>query len=237
MAIKIIRFASPQVQKLVEGIRESENDYGQEKRQYDREKISLPVSVSTRDGIKNELAFSQDLSKKGISLISPASFTPQESFYLSLDCGDATGKLSEFVGECRWCQPLGERYFVSGWQIDDGLDVARILKLDASLHGENRISDRIQVAIPVVIHQKNDLATLQAFTRNISDQGACLVCVWPTTPGEFCLLDIVRHDGQAEEIIAECVWSRPFGNCFMSGWRFPRLDRIENFHRGYWSKD
>ena len=237
MAVKIIRFASPKVQKLVEGIKESENDYGQDNRQYDRKMISLPVSVSTLDGAEHEIAFSQNLSEKGMCLISPTSFTPQECFNLSLDCGDARGKLKEFQGTCRWCEPFGDRYSISGWQIDSGLDVARILEMDASLHGENRNSDRIQVAIPVVIHQKNDLAMLQAFTRNITDQGACLVCVWPTTPGEFCLLDIVRNDGQTEEIVAECIWSRPFGNCFMSGWRFPRLDRIEKFHRGYWSTD
>ena len=69
MAVKIIRFASPQVEKLVEGIKKSENDYGQDKRQYDRKKISLPVTVSTPDGAKQEIAFSQDLSEKGISLI------------------------------------------------------------------------------------------------------------------------------------------------------------------------
>ena len=235
MAGKIIRFASPQVQRLIEGITESENDYGQDKRQYDRQKISLPVSVSTYDGAINEIAFSQDLSEKGMCLISPTSFTPLEGFNLALDCGDAKGELREVRGTCRWCQPLGERYFVSGWQIDGELDVARILELNTSDYGKNRSSDRIPVAIPVVIHQKNDLAMLQAFTRNVSDQGACLVCVWPTTPGEFCLLDIVRNDGQGEEIVAECVWSRPFGSCFMSGWRFPRLDRIQKFHRGYWS--
>ena len=234
MLSKLTRFASPSVQKLVEEILNSEYDVVKDNRKYDRKKISLPISISSLDGEDHEIAFSRDLSGKGICLISPSAFERETKSTLSVDFGDANGQLKELTGTCRWSLPCGERYSISCWQIEGSLDVDRIAEWDSFVHRDHRNNERIPVALPVAIHQKNDQATLQAFTRNISGTGACLVCVWPTTPGEFCLLDIVRGDGQTEEIVAECVWSRSFGNCFMSGWEFPRLDRIQKFHRSFW---
>ena len=234
MLSKLTRFASPKVQKLLTQIETSESDFVPNNRQHEREKISLPILVSALDGEDHEIAFSRDLSEKGMCLISPTTFKKEDVSKLSIDFGDADGRLKELTGTCRWCLPFGKCYSLSGWQIEGSLDVDKIAERVASGHEKNRYNDRIQTVIPVVVHQKKELAPLQAFTRNLSAEGVCLVCLWPTTPGEFCLLDLASNDGQTDEVVAECVWTRPFGNCFMSGWKFPRLDRIQKFHRSYW---
>ena len=234
MLIKLSRFANPNIKKVVERILASEAHFDNDNRKHAREKISLPISFSSLNNENHHIAFTRDISEKGVCVISPTTFERDSKFKMTIDYGKADKQVREFTGACRWCLPFGESYSISGWFVDGQMDVAAIVQRDAFANWNKRVNDRIKAAIPVEVYKKGNSTPFEAFTRNISGEGACLVTLWPTAePGEMCLLDMVRGD-QRDDIVAKCVWSRPFGNCYISGWQFPRLERIQKFHRRSW---
>jgi hypothetical protein len=124
---------------------------------------------------------------------------------------------------------------VSGWELNNHLDFSSIQEMDGRVDWESRAMPRKKVAVPVVVHQKKDKPKLNAFTRNMSGVGVCLVAAEAVEVGSFCLLEIVRCDGERIELVAKCIWGKPFGEYYMCGWEFPRLDRVQSFQRGFWS--
>lgn len=87
-----------------------------------------------------------------------------------------------------------------------------------SVHRENLI-------VPVTIHFK-DGRQQEAFSRNISPAGICLISSEQVAANQLLDLEIYRLNGKCDRIIAEVRWCKPFGQeYFMSGWKFVQLKR------------
>jgi hypothetical protein len=142
------------------------------------------------------------------------------------------------VADCKWCMPFGETFWSSGWEMKDAmLDFAMIKNLDVMVEWDNRTTEREKFAIPVVVHQKGKAPKVHAFTRNMSGDGVNLVGNHHVPESTFCMLEFMRNDGQRCEIIAQCVWTKRYGNShWMSGWQFPRLERIAKFHEACFNR-
>lgn len=83
-----------------------------ERRAADRQPFTRPVHVQTQRG--SNLAFSRDMSRDGIALISQASWPTGTMATLrvhSLFSHDA-----EIRAEARWSEPYGKDWHITGWR-------------------------------------------------------------------------------------------------------------------------
>lgn len=90
---------------------------------------------------------------------------------------------------------------------------------------EMRSVHRENLVVPVTMIFK-DGRQQEAFSRNISPAGVCLISNEPVTENQLVELEIYRLHGRKDRIIAEARWCKPFGQeYFMSGWKFVQLKR------------
>ena len=226
---KLSRFASPEIEHLLKKLEADETTYDNEMRSLDREKLVLPVELSTTDGELEVHAFSRNLSPGGTSLITPQPFSHGENMNLVLNLHNL---LSRHTAECCWSQRFGQAYWTSGWKFTGKkVDMDAVKEADGMIGWDSRVTEREKYAVPVIIHQKGQKPRVHSFTRNMSGDGACLVASHEIPEKAFCMLEFVRSDGERCDIIAECIWSKKYGKKhWMTGWQFPRLDRIAKFH-------
>ncbi|QEG23336.1 PilZ domain-containing protein [Mariniblastus fucicola] len=213
------QFVSPSIEQLLSKLQADEDNYELELRTLGREKLVLPVQLTTPDGEFELHAFSRNVSQGGIGLIAPQPFSPNSVMRLTLNM--RTGKTIHVV-ECRWCETFGQTYWTSGWELKSkALDVQTVLNAEAVFDSEVRSSEREKYAIPVVVHQPGERPKVHAFTRNMSGDGVNLVANKPVCCNEKCTLEFVRNDGERSGIVAECIWLQEYGaDCWMSGWQF-----------------
>ena len=104
--------------------------------------------------------------------------------------------------------------------------VKEIVKEDARyVLTEMRSMHRERLVLPVTLAFK-DGTRKQAFSRNISPVGICLIGNDPVAQNQHVELEIYRLSGKATRISAEVRWCKPFGeDFFMSGCKFMRLLR------------
>lgn len=220
-------YASPEVVRILDEIRNSESQFDNDLRRSNREHVVLPVQVLT-DNTIDCWSFSKDVSESGICLISPQRFESQDP--RSLQFRGLRYECDMLQATCSWSRRFSNSYWISGWQLDNQLDVPQILEEDLWLNVEQRDSDRERLAIPVVVHQKNNGPKIHCFSRNISPNGVCLIGNEEPATFDFSLLELVRSNGRSSRVTAECKWARRIGkSCWISGWQFPRLARIQNF--------
>ncbi len=226
---KLSRFASPEIEHLLRKLEADENSYDAEMRSLDREKLVIPVELSTHDGEFKVLSFSRNISKRGVCLITPQPFTAGTVMNVELNLDSL---LSRHTAECRWSQKFGDAYWTSGWKLTSKeLDIAAIKGADSLIGWDKRSTERKPHAVPVIIHQKGEQQRIHAFSRNMSGGGVNLVASQEVPEKTFCKLQFVRNDGERCDFIAECIWSKKYGkNHWMMGWQFPELDEIAKFH-------
>ena len=229
------RFANLEVEHLLKKLEADEKKYDAELRNLDRKKLVFPVTISTDDEEIEIDAFSRNLSPEGVSLITPQPFSAGSELSLGLH---VHGKQTDYIAECRWCETFGEVYWKSGWKIKSGVvDVDAIRDADANVAWDRRSTEREKFAIPVIVNQKGDQPRIQGFTRNVSGGGVNLVINKPIPENQFCLLEFVSTGDVRYEIVAESVWCRKFGkNYYLTGWQFPKLERIGKFHEAFFKK-
>jgi len=181
---KLYRFASPEIERLLKKLEADESNYENELRSLDREKLVVPVTVSSFDNDLEVRAFSKNISSGGLCLTTLQPFAVGAEMNVELDLHNL---LSKHTAECRWAHKYGKEYWTSGWMIkSEQLNVTEIKEVDTLIQWENRLTER------------------------------------------------ERYDGEPCDIIAECIWSEKYGkNHWMTGWQFPRLDRISKFHSAY----
>ncbi len=93
------------------------------------------------------------------------------------------------------------------------------------VRSEMRSVHRENLVVPITMIFK-DGRQQEAFSRNISPAGVCLISSEMVTDNETVELEIYRLNGKAQRIIAESRWCKPFGpEYFMSGWKFVQLKR------------
>lgn len=95
-------------------IREHQTILLRERRSADRKPFVRPVVVtSSRRENDAAQAFSRDISKNGVSLISRVAWEPQTIATLSIH--SLQGASVRVMAEVRWCDEYGEGWYVTGW--------------------------------------------------------------------------------------------------------------------------
>jgi hypothetical protein len=226
---KLSRFASPKIERLLKQLEVDETSYDIELRKSARWKLVMPVTVSSTESDCRVRAFSRDVSSGGFSLISHQPFSSGMEMNLELNLDKL---LWQSTVECRWNQKFGVKYWVSGWKLTDvQLDVEVVREAELMIASDKRSNHRERYAVPVIVHQKRDLPRVHAFTRNLSGSGVNLVTNKEVPINSFCKLEFFRSNGEECKIISECMWSKKYGkDHWMTGWEFPRLSRIADFH-------
>lgn len=230
MLNSLTRFASAEIEDLIRSLQDQEESYSAELRSRDREKVVFPVKLTTLDKEFAIHAFCRDASPSGLGLITPQPFSAGDAMDVHLYLRSANQTVR---AQCCWSSKFGESFWASGWQLnaDVTLDIQAIKETDATVVYDARSLDRKKFAMPVVIRQKGKHPRVHGFTRNISGEGVNIVSSQPIKKNSFCLLEFVRDSGQRCEAVAECVWTMRYGDShWMSGWQFPRLERIAKFH-------
>ena len=230
MLTKLTRFANTEIEQLLKNLHADEENYSADLRSLNREKLVFPVKLTTLDKEFSVHAFSRDVSQDGLGLITPQPFSAGEKMDVQLYLHSG---LRTIRSECRWSKKFGDSFWACGWQLcsDVNLDVAAIKELGASVVYDARTLDRDKFAMPAVVHQKGKLPRVQGFTRNISDDGVNIVSSEQVRENSFCLLEFIRSGGERCEMVAECKWSKKYGDShWMTGWQFPRLERVAKFH-------
>ncbi len=232
MLDQFTRFASPRIQRVLEKLRLDEECYNSELRTSEREKLVFPVRMSTPDGTTALDAFSRDASSNGLGLIAPQPFSPGARMNFELQLGDSKPRVQM---ECAWCGKFGDAFWSSGWKLTEGqIDVGSIAASEEVTGYDFRERERERFAIPVVVHQKGQRPRIFGFTRNLSGEGVNLIVDKPVAAASFCMLEFIRIDGERCDIVAECVWAKEYGDRhWTTGWKFPRLGRVEKFHASY----
>lgn len=103
--------------------------------------------------------------------------------------------------------------------------ICDVLREDAKFENELRSMHRERLVCPVTMKFMNGSERVPAFSRNISPKGIALVCGRKFAQKDLATLEIYRLGGRPySEIVAECRWSKPFGEDFwVSGWQFLRV--------------
>lgn len=92
-------------------------------------------------------------------------------------------------------------------------DARYVLTEMRSMHRENLV-------VPVTLIFK-DGARQNAFSRNISAVGVCLIGKEPIAENQVVDLEIYRLNGKPDRVSADVRWCKPFGKeYYMSGWKF-----------------
>ena len=222
--IKLATYATPDVRRLMEQIEADESEFNNYPRGDERIKLIRPVTVS-QNGSSSQ-AFSRDISRSGICLISPDESELGQASSIQVLNTDSEYKLS---GTCRWKSKFGENHWISGWQLVENLDVTQIAS-ESSIEIDQRQEDRIKTAIPVEI--RGGGPATHAFSLNMSGKGVCLASEKDMSLETFRLLRLARRESECCEVVAQCIWSRAFGDSYwLSGWEYPRLERTQRFYR------
>ena len=230
MLSTLTRFASAEIENLIKDLQTVEENYNSELRSRDREKLVIPIELSTFDKEFSLSAFSRDISSNGLGVITSQPFSAGSQMAIQMHLQGGGNKVR---CQCRWNTAFGESFWASGWELSEGgnLDVQAIKDQVPSVRYDARSADRKRFSIPVVVRQKGKLPKINGFTRNISGEGVNIISSRPIRENSFCLIEFIRNNGERCEAIAKCVWTRKFGDShWTTGWQFPRLERIAKFH-------
>jgi hypothetical protein len=98
--------------------------------------------------------------------------------------------------------------------------VAEIRDENSQFENNLRAVVREKIIIPVLVCADSG-EEVSGFTRDLSAAGACLITSRRFLPGEEWTIDLYRLGGGSSSIVAECRWTRAFGESFwLSGWQF-----------------
>ena len=102
-----------------------------------------------------------------------------------------------------------------------------LLAEDANFdRNENRSAHREHLVRHLRVEIRELEQVIDAVSRNISVAGIGIITDQDIASGTIAVLGIERLKGPTTKIIAECRWSRNYGeNWFISGWKFQNLKR------------
>lgn len=222
--------ANSEIGRLLKKLQADEDNFDAELRSLDREKYVFPVQLNSLNGETKVDAFSRDLSSSGLGLITRQRFDAGTRMEIQLQLPDAAHTCR---ARCCWSSKFGESFWSSGWEVEAGdqLDMDSIKNADARFVYDARSTEREKFSVPVIVQQKGMQPQVHGFTMNMSGGGASLIVGQKIREKTWCMLGFIRGDSPSCSVVAECIWSREYGNSnWMVGWKFPRLDRIAKFH-------
>lgn len=107
-------FANPFVERLMSDVSLENSRFERDLRASKREKIILPVFVTTEPDSTEVHGFTRNLSATGACIIANHSFVRSEKALIELY--RLNGDTSKLISECRWVKLFGPNFYVSGWQ-------------------------------------------------------------------------------------------------------------------------
>jgi len=97
--------------------------------------------------------------------------------------------------------------------------IKEIQKETAKFDRDLRSTHRENLVLPANLEMKN--VVHDGFTRNISASGVCIVTLAEIPDRSLATISIYRIGGSPCRLVAECRWTKPFGDSFwISGWQF-----------------
>jgi len=218
MTISMTAIVAGEMKQLIYDLRVEENRFDIELRDLARNKAVLPVEIWTKDGERIE-AVTRNLSDQGICMIMPRPFEKEEISRVRI-----TGRnyrSEELDVTCKWNHNFCKRYWLSGWEFSRAIN-SESLAEEANLFAiQRRQSSRVRIAIPIIAKPEAGNKVLHCFSRDISDQGVCLIGKAKIGYGCRAALTLVRKNGDRLLVDAKNVWSHPLGRTYwMSGWEF-----------------
>lgn len=107
--------ASPELQDLVDQILDEESRAKIcERRDASRQQISRPLVIEPREEDSRSItAMSRDISGSGLGVISTDNF--EMGTLARIEISRLKGAPSVVLAECRWCDPFGNGWYLSGW--------------------------------------------------------------------------------------------------------------------------
>lgn len=105
--------------------------------------------------------------------------------------------------------------------------VQRLLAEDCRYDAvERRSTIREHLVRPITIRLRESDREFPGFSRNICSNGICIITSERIEARSFATIRIHRLEGDDVSLLAECRWSKPFGNnFFMTGWHFLGVGR------------
>lgn len=230
MQVKMSRFASPEIERLLKKLEAAEENYNTNLRSVEREKRVLPIHILDSDGVARSIGYTRDISANGVGMVTPKRLENGAEMTVELKLPEE--KSAGYLATCRWTEALGDSFFASGWELAaKQIDMEMIEDALAKMEWTGSPENRIKFSIPATIQQKGQLPTVEAFTGSLAGDGASLIANQEVPLNSFCKLKIVGQDGEVYEMIAKCVWSKQYSqDHWLTAWEFPRLDRVAKFH-------
>lgn len=215
---KTIKNEDQQAAEVLTRILDDEQQFTSEKRSDYRELLFVPVQLSQAKFDFTVSGFTRDVSTNGVCLIMPQPFRQGSEAQIKL-LGQSSEETS--FAKCCWSAKFGNAYWVSGWRLKQEIPVGRLLKEDRSVDLEQRSSNRLQTAVPISIYLPGNSSRAAGFTRNLSQEGICLVSKIETQPEQIADLEVMRLNGESSRITSRCLWAKRYGdNNWVSGWKF-----------------
>jgi hypothetical protein len=106
---------SPELQRVVDNLLQEEYraKIG-ERRDASRKPMARPLTIVPRDDVNGKVnAFSRDVSVHGIGVIGANPFP--SGMVAKIHIEGCSGESAVMLAECRWCNPYGRGWFLSGW--------------------------------------------------------------------------------------------------------------------------
>lgn len=106
---------NPLIDEFVQDLLREDADYDRlEQRSTHREHLVRCVEVELRDPARTIFGISRNISRSGIGLITQER-VPDNAMAI-LDIERLKGPNDRILASCRWCQPYGKSFLMSGWQ-------------------------------------------------------------------------------------------------------------------------
>ncbi len=106
---------SDDIDAMVEGLLREDRDYERtEHRAVNRQSLVLSVLITRGSSPEPIEAFSRNISRAGIGLITDELMPERSTATLTIQRLDGTS--IKVLAECRWCKPYGKKWKISGWQ-------------------------------------------------------------------------------------------------------------------------
>ena len=103
-----------QVLRLISQIQCEDIRQTRESREFNRQKLTLPVTMQFADGREID-AVSRDLSSCGMGLIAASEIGTGVMCELVIELENSEHTI---YSKCLWCLPFGKGYFLTGWKFE-----------------------------------------------------------------------------------------------------------------------
>ena len=226
----LLRFASPEIERLLRKLQAAEEKHNSELRSREREKLVFPAQVYDQDGVIQAKGYTRDVSQLGLGLVTKEAISigSEAIIVLTLPEGRSTG----FQVKCCWAKDIENSLKATGWELKaESIDVPMLQNAQTRMKWKTGFQGSLKFSIPLMIRQKGKFHLVQGFACDLAGDGANLIASEKIAVNSFCKLKVFGSDGELYEIIAKCVSCECYaGEHWLVSFEFPRLDRVAKFH-------